>query len=78
MNLDDKLKRADQLMDAQPGTPEGAELDRLADEIVEAEKDVLAPDPTCTRCGATVRVLSVEPNGWINLEAHVCTGNPTP
>lgn len=38
------LKRADELMDAKPGTPEGAELDKLADEIVEQERlDDLQP-----------------------------------
>jgi hypothetical protein len=35
---DERLHRIDRLMDAQPGTPEGAELDKLVDEQVNAEK----------------------------------------
>lgn len=31
-----------------------------------------APQPTCAKCGAVVRVLEVEPSGWIKLEPHVC------
>jgi len=35
---DERLHRIDKLMDAQPGTPEGTELDKLVDEQVNAEK----------------------------------------
>lgn len=35
---EDRLHRIDKLMDAQPGTPEGAELDKLVDEQVRAEE----------------------------------------
>lgn len=35
---DERLHRIDKLMDAQSGTPEGAELDTLVDEQVNAEK----------------------------------------
>lgn len=47
---DERLHRIDELMDAQIGTPEGAELDRLVDEQVEAE----GQDPArwCDGCGA--------------------------
>jgi hypothetical protein len=77
-----RLERINQLMDAKPGTPEGAELDQLADEQVRSEADWLsrpagggvaeqlapvgaasvAPQPTCSKCGAVVRVL----------ESHIC------
>ena len=36
-----------------------------------------APDPTCAKCGATVKVLSVESSGWINMEPHQCSAKST-
>jgi hypothetical protein len=32
----------------------------------------VAPQPVCAMCDATVRVLGVEPNGWIRLDSHQC------
>lgn len=94
----ERLREIESLMDAKPGTPEGARLDALVDEQERSEADWLsrpagggvaeqpapvgeasvAPQPTCAKCGATVRVLEVEANGWIRLEQHKCTaGEPS-
>lgn len=48
-------------MDAQPGTPEGMELDKLADEQVSAEKSELSLVP----CECLVR--DKEPSAYHNV-----------
>lgn len=50
---DERLHRIDKLMNAPPGTPEGAELDKLVDEQVNAEKSAeqwVDPKRTLPQC----------------------------
>jgi len=67
--------------DLSPAQTEG----RLRDKLIElgwtppraADSASPAPDPTCAKCGATVKVLSVESSGWINMEPHQCSAKST-
>jgi Holliday junction resolvase RusA-like endonuclease len=76
---DEKLRRIDQLMDAEPGTPEGEELDRLVDEVAALEagivpgrqaSDGLGPGNNAKKFNGIRITIPGEPVAWARARSN--------